>query len=105
MARYAAAGAVATVIYKTEGLPEVVGALQRRFGGLIVLPLHARAGGPAIRVIVEATKGSRAPLRLLSGLVLHGEGNAFSGWANGVLARGEAIDLGRMAAPATEVEA
>ncbi len=105
MVRFAAPGAVVTVIHKAEGLPELVAALQRRFGGLIVLPLHPRAGAPAIRVIVEATRGSRAPLRLLSGLVLHRDGHAFTDWASGVLAEGSGIDMARLADPAAEADA
>jgi tRNA1(Val) A37 N6-methylase TrmN6 len=42
-----------------------------RFGDLRVLPLHPRVGEPATRVIVQGIKGSRAPLVLRAGLVLH----------------------------------
>lgn len=93
MARYTAPSGIVTVIHKTEGLQELLAALDGRFGGLAVLPLHPRMGAPAIRVIVEGTKGSKAPLRLLSGRVLHGEGDAFNGWARDVLANGAALNL------------
>ena len=49
-----------------------------RFGALKVLPLHPRAGAPAHRVLVQGIKGSRGPLQLLPGFVLHGDGNAFT---------------------------
>jgi tRNA1(Val) A37 N6-methylase TrmN6 len=37
------------------------------------LPVHPDAASPAIRVLVRATKGGRAPTRLLAGLVLNDE--------------------------------
>ena len=65
-------------ILPADRLPAVLSACEGRFGGLAVLPLHPRADEPAVRVLVRGVKGSRAPFRLLPGLVLHGEtGSAF----------------------------
>jgi tRNA1(Val) A37 N6-methylase TrmN6 len=67
-----------TLIFSAEGLGEVLSAIGNRFGGLDLLPIHPRAPLPAHRVIVSGRKGSRAPLRVLPPLVLHGvKGNAF----------------------------
>ena len=41
------------------------------FGAVTVLPVHPKPGEPAIRVLVHATKSSRAPLAVLPGLVLN----------------------------------
>ena len=46
------------------------------FGGVTVLPVHSKAGEPAIRVLVRAAKASRAPLALLPGLVLNDDAGA-----------------------------
>jgi tRNA1(Val) A37 N6-methylase TrmN6 len=62
-----------TLIWRADGLSDVLAALDGRFGGVAVLPVHGRAGQPAIRVLVSARKGSRAPLVLLPGLVLNDE--------------------------------
>src|SRR5262249_25560669 len=62
-----------TLIWRADGLPDVLVALDGRFGGVAVLPVHGRAGQPAIRVLVSARKGGRAPLVLLPGLVLDDE--------------------------------
>lgn len=59
------------LIFPAEGLARVLDGLKGRFGGVSVFPLFRGAEEPAIRVIVTATKASRAPLRLLPGLVLH----------------------------------
>jgi tRNA1(Val) A37 N6-methylase TrmN6 len=62
-----------TLIWRADGLSDVLAALQRDFGGIAVLPVHGRAGQPAIRVLVRAQKGSRAPLVLRPGLMLNDE--------------------------------
>jgi len=65
-------------ILPADRLPAILAACESRFGGLSVLPLHARAGEPATRVLVRGVKGSRAAMRLLPGLLLHGStGSAF----------------------------
>lgn len=64
---------VLTLIWRADGIADVLAALSRGFGSLSVLPVHGEAGRPAIRVLVRAVKGGRAPTRLLSGLVLNDE--------------------------------
>jgi tRNA1(Val) A37 N6-methylase TrmN6 len=59
-----------SMIWRAEGLAEVLTALEPAFGAVTVLPVHGRTGEPAIRVLVRATKASRAPLALLPGLAL-----------------------------------
>ncbi len=93
MARMVRPGGRATLIHKAEALPDVLAAFEARFGGIIILPIHARAGEPAIRVIVQGIKGSRAPLTLLPAFVLHGEGNAFTAEAQNILRHGGALGM------------
>ena len=77
-----------TLIWRADGLAEVLAALDGRFGGVAVLPVHGRAGQPAIRVLVRARKGSRAPLALLPGLMLNDEdGQADRGGRSGAARR------------------
>jgi tRNA1(Val) A37 N6-methylase TrmN6 len=59
------------MIWRADGIAEVFTALGRGFGSLVILPVHADVGSPAIRILVRATKGGRAPIRLLAGLVLN----------------------------------
>lgn len=66
-----------TLVHRLDALPKVLAAVEGRFGGIRVLPIHPRSTEPAHRFIVRARKGSRAPLQLMPGLVLHGAGNAF----------------------------
>ena len=93
MARHAAPGGTAIVIHKADALGDILAAFDNRFGALRILPIHARASGPAIRVIVSGIKGSRAPLSLLPGFVLHDEGHGFTLAAQSVLRQGAGLEL------------
>lgn len=62
-----------TLIWRADGLAEVLSALDRGFGSLAILPVHGDAAAPAIRVLVRATKGGKAPIRILGGLMLNDE--------------------------------
>lgn len=66
-------GGSLTLIWRADGLADVLAALSRGFGSLAVLPVHGEAGRPAIRVLVRAIKGGRAPTRILPGLMLNDE--------------------------------
>lgn len=60
-----------SLIWRADGLGDVLAVLARGFGGVTVLPLHPRHDAAALRVLVRATLGSAAPVSLLPGLVLH----------------------------------
>src|SRR5690606_4473512 len=75
--RVAAPGGSLTIVHRPDVLPELLPLLDGRFGALKVLPLHPRAGEPALRILIQGRKGSRAPLKLLPGLVLHEDGHQF----------------------------
>lgn len=60
-----------TLICGADGLPQVLAALSPKLGSASVLPLAAREGRPALRLILQARKGGRAAFRLLAPLVLH----------------------------------
>ena len=83
-----------TLIHRADRLSEVLAALLGRAGEVIVVPLWPAAGRPAKRVLVQARKGARGPLRLAPGLVLHDERGGFEPWLEEVLRDGQALDLG-----------
>jgi tRNA1(Val) A37 N6-methylase TrmN6 len=82
---------VATMIHRAEALGVLLDGIGQRFGALRVLPLYPRTGDAAHRVIVQGRKGSRAPLSLLPGVALHGEGHAFVERIDAVLRGGAAL--------------
>ncbi|HTB03437.1 MAG TPA: methyltransferase [Bradyrhizobium sp.] len=66
-------GGVLSLIWRADGLRDVLAALDRGFGSLEILPVHADAATPAIRVLVCAVKGGKAPLQMHAALLLKDE--------------------------------
>jgi tRNA1(Val) A37 N6-methylase TrmN6 len=64
-------GGVLTLIWRADGLVELLAALDRGFGSLAILPVHGDATSPAIRVLVRAIKGGKAPLQMHAALILN----------------------------------
>ena len=64
-------GGYIVIIQRAERLAAMLAPLTGPAGAIAVLPLAARIGRDAKRVIVRARKGSRAPLRIAPPLVLH----------------------------------
>lgn len=83
-----------TMIFGADGLPEVLAAMGTKLGSVVVLPLAPREGRPALRVLLRARKGGRAPFRLLAPFVIHsgpahdGDRESYTPAANEVLRNG-----------------
>jgi tRNA1(Val) A37 N6-methylase TrmN6 len=92
-ARLLRADGVVTLIWRADGLADVLAALGKDFGAIAVLPVHPKPGAAAIRVLVRATKGSRAPLALLPGFLLADADGKPTAAAEAVLRNGEALSL------------
>jgi tRNA1(Val) A37 N6-methylase TrmN6 len=94
-ARLLRADGVVTLIWRADGLAEVLAALAKDFGAITVLPVYPKPGAAAIRVLVRATKGNRAPLALLSGFLLADADNKPTAAAEAILRAAEALSLTR----------
>lgn len=77
-------GGTLTMIYRADGLSEVLAGLAA-CGGIEVVPLWPGEGKPAKRMVVRARKGSRSPLVLWPGLVLHRPDGRYTAAAEAVL--------------------
>ena len=66
-------GGVLSLIWRADGLSQVLAALERGFGSLEILPVHGDPAAPAIRVLIRATKGGRAATQIHAGLMLNDE--------------------------------
>lgn len=88
---------VLTLIQRADRLDAVLKGLKGRAGSAVILPLAARAGREAGRVVVTAVKGGRGPLRLLAPLIMHaapahdGDGEDLTEVAQAVLREGASI--------------
>jgi tRNA1(Val) A37 N6-methylase TrmN6 len=66
-------GGVLTLIWRADALGQVLAALDRGFGSLALLPVHGDPTTPAIRVLIRAIKGGRAPTQIYAGVMLNDE--------------------------------
>lgn len=89
----AVAGGSLTMIHRTDALAEVLRSLDGRFGGLRLLPVQSRNDTSATRIIITAIKGSRAPLELRPGLVVHDSENRFTPLLEEVLRHGAPLPI------------
>ncbi|RTL87793.1 MAG: methyltransferase domain-containing protein [Hyphomicrobiales bacterium] len=53
------------MIHRADALADCLAAVAGRLGGVSVLPIYSRPGAPATRILLQGTKGSKAPLALL----------------------------------------
>jgi len=84
-------GGTLTLIVRADGIADLLATLASGFGALGVLPVHPKPVAPAIRAVVRAIKGSRAPLVLLPGLVLSGDDGRPTRLAEAALRDGAAL--------------
>jgi tRNA1(Val) A37 N6-methylase TrmN6 len=66
------------LIHRPEALPWLLPLLERRFRGLALVPVHARSGEAARRVLILGRLGSRAAMRLCPAIVLHRADGSFT---------------------------
>ena len=78
-----------TIVHRAETLGKLLATMEDRFGDIRIAPLYAREGTAASRVIVQGVKGSKAPMQLLPGLVLHDANSQFTPEAEAILRDGE----------------
>ena len=92
--RRLAPGGWLTLIAGADSLPDLLSSLAPKLGSGMVLPLAARENRPALRMILRARKGGRAPFRLLAPFVIHqgashdGDRESYTPQANAVLRSG-----------------
>ena len=86
---------VLTLIWRADGLDEVLAGLGGGFGNAIVLPVLPRPDRPAIRVLVRAAKGGAGGPLCLPGLLLNDDRGRPTAAAEAILRGGEALPLSR----------
>ena len=84
---------VLTMIWRADGLPEVLGALANEFGAVGVLPVLPRASASAIRVLVRAAKGETAVRLDYPALVLNDDQGRPTVAAEAILRSGETLPI------------
>ena len=82
-----------TLIIRPENLSTFIEPIQKRFGAIRLLPVHAKANDTASRLLIGATRGSKTPLRILPPLFIHEENGAFTAKVEEILRGRAGIDL------------
>jgi tRNA1(Val) A37 N6-methylase TrmN6 len=85
-----APGGLFVMIHRPEALGAILAAIGGRLGALTLLPVHSTLEASAHRLLLSGVKGSKAPLRLAPGLVLHGPDGRLTAEAD-ALHRGERL--------------
>jgi tRNA1(Val) A37 N6-methylase TrmN6 len=81
-----------TLIYRADGLAEVLDALAGDFGSIAIVPIFPKPNAGAIRVVVRGLKGSRGALTLCPGLLLNEQGRSTRA-AESILREGAALSF------------
>jgi len=89
-------GGVLSLIWRADGLGDVLAALDRGFGSLRILPVHGDAREPAIRVLVSAVKGGKAPAQIHPALMLKDESALPNKWVQEILAGKGSLPLTKL---------
>ena len=88
-----------TVIQQADRLPDLLAAIDRRLGTVLVQPLSPRVGRNAELVILQARKGGRGGFRLAPPLLLHEgarhevDGESYTAEIRTVLRNGAALAI------------
>jgi tRNA1(Val) A37 N6-methylase TrmN6 len=83
-------GGVLGLIHRADAFADVLAALAGHFGDIRILPVHPTRDADAIRILVRAKAGSRAPGGIAPGLFLHAANGAPTPEAEAILrGRGE----------------
>jgi tRNA1(Val) A37 N6-methylase TrmN6 len=86
-------GGVLSLIWRADGLVELLAALDRGFGSLAILPVHSDGATPAIRVLICAIKGGKAPTQMHAALLLKDESGVPNKQVQEILAGKGALPL------------
>jgi tRNA1(Val) A37 N6-methylase TrmN6 len=82
-----------SLIWRADGLPDVLTALAPAFGAVAIVPVHPAPDKAAIRILLTAVKASRAPLRMLPPLVLADKSGQPTSEADALLRNGAALTV------------
>jgi tRNA1(Val) A37 N6-methylase TrmN6 len=89
-----AAGGRFHMIHRPDALAVILTAIGGRLGAMALLPVYPTASASAHRLLVSGLKGSKAPLRVAPGLILHGADGRLTTEADAIHRGEQLIDWG-----------
>lgn len=82
---------VLSLIIRADRLPEVLNVVCAKLGNVKLIPLWPMLGKSPKRIIIQGTKNSRAPLTILSGVVLHNSDGSETEIARKIMREGASL--------------
>ncbi len=79
------------IINRAEAIDNILFCLHGKTGNISIVPLYSKAGQPAKRVLIRARKNSKAPARIMPGLIVHNEKGGYSQAAEKILRQAEPL--------------
>lgn len=92
-------GGTASFVLRVENLAEILAAMDRAFGAIVVQPIAPRHGRAAKLVLIQGIKGRRTGLQLAAPIILHegpahlADGDDYTPEISAVLRDGQALTL------------
>lgn len=82
-----------SIIYPAQGILDILSHLNGRYGNIHILPIHSKANSPAKRVIIQAYRDKKSPLKLLPPLILHDQNGQYTPRVEAVLRESASLSL------------
>ena len=79
------------IIYRTDGVPEILSLLNKKLGGITLIPIYPKQGQTPKRVIITGQLGSKTPFSIHRGIILHYQDNRRTKQAESVMRQGKTL--------------
>lgn len=79
------------MINRAEAIDEILATIHGRLGEIKIIPLFSKIGQPAKRVLIQGRKDSKAPSKIIAGLIIHDETGNYTSKAEEILRLGKSL--------------
>ncbi|MBR2034034.1 MAG: methyltransferase domain-containing protein [Alphaproteobacteria bacterium] len=79
------------MVNRAEALDEILNCIYGKLGEITIFPIYSKDNQQAKRIVIRAKKDSKAPLKIMPGLVLHEENGAYTESAEKILRGGASL--------------
>lgn len=93
-------GGYVTIIQKADRLRDLMTAMDKRLGSVVITPIAPRIGRAAELVLMRAKKGGRGAFRLMAPVILHQglrherDGDSYTAQIREILREGASLEIG-----------
>lgn len=84
-----------TLVHRADHMDEIITALNKGFGNIIIFPFYSKQGKEANRVIIRAQKDGKGLLTLKSGLIVHKSDGNYTDDAENILRHAQYLNISK----------